>query len=288
SGIYLDGTAGGGGHAQAIVQELDAKGRLVALDLDEEAVNHVRRRLQQFGQQVIVEQANFKDFPQVLTGLHIESVSGILLDLGVSSYQIDQADRGFSFSRSGDLDMRMSRSGEVTAYHIVNTYSLEELENVFRTYGEERRARAVARAIVRQRDVRPLQTTVELKEVVSRVLPAQHQVKSLARIFQALRIAVNQELNNLRETLAVSLEWLAQGGRIVVIAYHSLEDRIVKTFFKTQAAGCECPPDFPVCVCGKKARVRILTRRPVRPKEQEIKRNPRSRSAKLRAAEKIS
>jgi len=287
SGIYVDGTLGGGGHSEAILNQLSNKGRVIGFDLDAEAINAARKRLKQFNHRFISVQANFKDIEQVLKDLNIKKVQGVLLDLGISSHQIDTADRGFSFDRDAELDMRMNREQSLTAKKIVNTFSQQELSDLFKKYGEEKRHRAVARRIVQQREASKIETTHELKATVSKVLPFQQRAKSLARIFQALRIRVNQELQNLSEFLSAAIECVAAGGRIVIISYHSLEDRIVKEFFKKESERCVCPPELPVCVCGQKGRLRILTKRPIGPSEEEQQRNPRSRSAKLRAAEII-
>lgn len=285
TGIYVDGTLGGGGHAEEILNRLKKTGRLIGLDLDADALESAGARLQRFGEQVMLNQANFKDLGHVLKNLQIGQINGLLLDLGVSSHHIDTAERGFSFSARGRLDMRMDREQKLSAYDIVNSYSERELSEVIKKFGEERRHRAIARAIVKWRAQTPIRTTSELAETVSAVLPYEHRVKSLARVFQALRIAVNDELQNLHNALNESLSFIVSGGRLVVISYHSLEDRIVKEFFKNESSRCVCPPELPVCVCGRKGRVNILTKRPVRPTHQEVQKNPRSRSARLRAAE---
>jgi 16S rRNA (cytosine1402-N4)-methyltransferase len=287
NGIYLDGTVGGGGHAQAILERLGPQGSLIGLDLDEEAIDFATERLKPFKNRVRIQKGNFKDLDKILTGLNIERVDGILLDLGVSSHQLNAAERGFSFSLKGPLDMRMNSKQKRTAYEMINTYSESELSTLFKTYGEERKSRAIARAIIKERKLSPIQTTEELRTVVSKVLPYQHRVKSLARIFQALRIAVNEELNNLAEALKIGFGCLYPGRRMLVISYHSLEDRMVKDFFKQEASRCICPPEAPLCICRKQGTLKILTRRPVRPSEAEIRKNPRSRSARLRAAEKL-
>ncbi len=284
-GIYLDGTLGGGGHAEEILARLNATGRYIGLDLDAEALAQAGKRLHAFRARTVLARCNFKNFETVLDGAGIKNIDGILLDLGVSSHQIDTARRGFSFSAKGDLDMRMDQGQELTAADIVNYLPEAELSRIIWEYGEERRSRAVARAVVGARAQGRIESTEQLARIVSRVLPAEQQVKSLARVFQALRIAVNDELVSLRDTLHKSMGYLNRGGRIVVLSYHSLEDRIVKNFFKYEAAQCECPPELPVCVCNKKARLKILTRRPRRPEQTEIEKNPRSRSAKLRVAE---
>lgn len=287
NGIYLDGTLGGGGHALAILERLGPHGRLLGLDLDNEAIEFAVNQLKPFKDRIVIQQGNFKELDKFLKNLKIDQVHGILLDLGVSSHQIDTAARGFSFSLSGPLDMRMDSKQKLTAYEIIQKYSESELSNIFKTYGEEKRSRAVARIIVKERKKSPIQTTEALREIMSKVLPYQNRVKSLARIFQALRIAVNEELKNLREALNLSIDYLLPGGRILIISYHSLEDRIVKDFFKGESVRCVCPPEVPVCVCGRKGRLKILTKRPVRPSEEEVRRNPRCRSARLRASERI-
>jgi len=286
-GTYIDGTLGGGGHTEAILHHLTPEGRVIGCDLDRDALDFAETRLAQFQQQCHFFQCNFKDVEDMLKPLNIQKVDGILLDLGISSHQIDTAERGFSFDKTGDLDMRMDRQQEQSAFDIVNHASEAELREILRTYGEERRYRAVVREIVRARAKSPIATTRELKEVAGRALPPQHRVKSLARIFQALRIAVNDELTNLKSMLTQSIGLLRQGGRIVIISYHSLEDRLVKNFFREEARQCVCPPEVPVCVCGKVGRLSVLTRRPILANEMEVKANPRSRSAKLRAAERI-
>ncbi|MFQ5640316.1 MAG: 16S rRNA (cytosine(1402)-N(4))-methyltransferase RsmH [bacterium] len=284
-GVYLDGTVGGGGHAEAILAELDKGGKLLALDRDDAALQYAKQRLSGFGSQVIFEKSSFGNFDRVLKGLKMNRINGLLLDLGVSSYQIDAPERGFSYRLAGKLDMRMSQDQSLTAEEIVSTYSEDELVQIFHVYGEERRSKAVARVIVKERKRGHIATTEKLTEVISTVLPYDHRIKSLSRIFQALRIAVNDELRILSEALSKILDYLAPAGRIVVISYHSLEDRIVKDFFRRQATACLCPPELPVCVCEQKARLKILTKRPVCPAEKEIAKNPRSRSAKLRATE---
>jgi len=282
-GIYLDGTLGGGGHSEAILKNINKSGRLIALDLDNDAIHLSRARLKH--KNFFAEQTNFKNLGKVLKKFNIARLHGILFDLGVSSYQIDTAEKGFSYRASGKLDMRMDSKQKLTAHEIVNTFSEKELCEIFKKYGEERRYRAIARAIIRERKKNVIETTTDLKEIISVALPYQNRVKSLSRIFQALRIAVNEELENLRAALNSGLDYLTPGGRMVVISYHSLEDRIVKDFFKQESRHCVCPPELPICVCGEPGRLKILTKRSVQPLEEEIQRNPRSRSARLRAAE---
>ena len=284
-GIYLDGTLGGGGHSEAILKNIHKSGRLIALDLDNDAIHFSRTRLKH--KNFLVEQANFKNLGEVLKKLKINRVHGILLDLGVSSYQIDTAEKGFSYRASGKLDMRMNSKQQLTAHEIANTFSEEKLCEIFKKYGEERRYRAISRVIIKEREKNVIETTTDLQEIISAVLPYQNRVKSLSRIFQALRIAVNEELENLKAALESGLDYLTTGGRLVVISYHSLEDRIVKNFFKQESRRCVCPPDLPICVCGEPGRLKILTKRSIQPSKEEVQRNPRSRSARLRTAEML-
>jgi 16S rRNA (cytosine1402-N4)-methyltransferase len=286
-GIYVDGTVGGGGHSFEILKKIAPTGRLIGIDLDEKAVERAKERLKLFEKRVILKQGNFTRIKNILSSIDISQVNGILLDLGVSSHQIDTGERGFSYLAQGPLDMRMSSKTKTTAEEIINTYSEQDLERIFREFGEERKARYVARAIVRERGKKQITTTQQLVKIIEPVFPFHHRIKSVARVFQAIRIAVNRELENLQIFLNQSLDLLKSGGRLVAIAYHSLEDRMVKEFFARQADPCECPPGLPVCLCGKKPTIRILTKKIVKPTEQEIQLNPRSRSAKLRAAEKI-
>jgi len=284
-GIYLDGTLGGGGHSEAILKNINKSGRLIALDLDNDAIHFSLTRLKH--KNFLVEQANFKNLGEVLKKLKINRVHGILLDLGVSSYQIDNAEKGFSYRASGKLDMRMNSKQQLTAHEITNTFSEEKLREIFKKYGEERRYRAISRVIIKERKKNVIETTTDLQEIISLVLPYQNRVKSLSRIFQALRIAVNEELENLKAALESGLDYLTTGGRLVVISYHSLEDRIVKNFFKQESRRCVCPPDLPICVCGEPGRLKILTKRSIQPSKEEVQRNPRSRSARLRTAEML-
>lgn len=287
SGIYVDGTLGGVGHSFEIVKRLTSGGKLIGIDLDQRAVEVAQERLKPFEKRAVLKKGNFIEIGNVLKELGFNQVDGILVDLGVSSHQIDTADRGFSYLKAGPLDMRMSKDNELNAAEIVNNYSQKELEQIFKKYGEERRARSIAKAIVREREKKSITTTDQIVNIVESVISFQYRIKSLARVFQAIRIAVNKELENLRIFLDQSLESLKSGGRLVIIAYHSLEDRMVKEFFAGQSNPCQCPPEFPMCVCGKQPTVRLLTRKVIRPTADEIKLNPRSRSAKLRAIEKI-
>jgi 16S rRNA (cytosine1402-N4)-methyltransferase len=285
-GIYVDGTAGGGGHSFEIARRLTT-GRLVAIDQDEAAVAAAGNRLSEFGERVIVVRENFRNMASVCAGLGISGVDGILLDLGVSSYQLDCAERGFSYISDAPLDMRMDTRKSLSAYDVVNTYPESELCRIIHEYGEERFAGRIAAAIVRARQKKEIRTTRELSELIFSAVPAKsgdgHPAK---RTFQAIRIEVNDELGLLAPALKDAAGLLNPGGRIVVISFHSLEDRIVKETFASLAKGCTCPRDFPVCVCGKKPQVKIITSKPILPSEREQAENPRSKSAKLRAAEK--
>ncbi len=285
-GKYLDGTLGAGGHAKGILENTTPDGRLLGLDLDPEALVIARRRLLTFGERVVIRQASYRQAAEILQEMHWTPIQGILLDLGVSSMQIDQGQRGFSFMADGPLDMRFDPHKGSNAEDLVNTCSEEELAKIIWEYGEERYSRRIARAIV---DARPLKTTAELANLISRCVPGHaEKIHPATRTFQALRIATNHELENIKSALPELVSILAPGGRIVVISFHSLEDRIVKRFFKKESRDCICPPEQPICTCQHHATLTILTKKPVRAKEREQKENPRARSAKLRAAEKRS
>ncbi len=286
-GIYVDGTAGGAGHSCEIAGRLTT-GRLIALDKDPDAVATAAQRLGAFPAAQVV-QSDFREIPQVLDRLGIPAVNGILLDLGVSSHQLDTPERGFSYQHDAPLDMRMAQEG-LSAYDVVNTFPEEELARILREFGEEKFASRIARNLVKARENRPVETTFQLVELVKESIPAAarreggHPAK---RTFQAIRIAVNSELDSLSRCLDTAFERLAPGGRFAVITFHSLEDRMVKQKFAAYARGCTCPPDFPVCVCGKTPRARLVTRKPVLPSQAELDSNNRSRTAKLRVLEKI-
>ncbi len=287
-GLYLDCTVGGGGHAAEILRACGPDGRLIGVDWDEEAIAQTRERLGEFGARVGLVRANFVELDSVLMNLGVTTVDGVLFDLGVSSRQFDEPSRGLSFLREGPLDMRMSRQLGATARDILRTASLEELARIFREYGEERRARAIAQEIMRERGRKEIETTTQLARLVERVLGRKRgQIHPATRVFQALRIAVNNELENLRNGLEKAAQVLKSGGRLAVISFHSLEDRIVKRFFLEMSTGCVCPPEFPVCVCHRESLLRVITRKPVTPTAGEIRGNPRARSAKLRVAEKL-
>lgn len=287
-GLYVDCTVGGGGHAREILHACGPEGQLIGLDWDEEAIAASRERLSEFGARVQLVRANYVELERVLMSLGVTAVDGVVFDLGVSSRQFDGPERGFSFQREGPLDMRMSRQLGATARDVLRTTSLEELARIFRVYGEEKRARAIARKIVTEREHAPLETTTQLTRLVEHVLgPKRGGIHPATRVFQALRIEVNNELANLRRGLEVTTRFLKSGGRLAVISFHSLEDRIVKQFFVEESSGCICPSDLPVCACGRKEVLRIVTRKPVTAGETEVRANPRARSAKLRAAEKV-
>ena len=285
-GVYVDGTAGGAGHSRRIAERLDPeKGRLIALDRDPEAVQTASERLK--GLPAVVVKANYSDVRQVLDSLGVERVNGILLDLGVSSYQLDNGERGFSYHQDAPLDMRMSSEG-MSAADVVNEYSYEQLAKIIFEYGEEKYARSIAQGIVKARENAPVRTTFELAEIIKANVPqkVRREKNPCKKTFQAIRIEVNNELGHLDRALDEAFDCLAVGGRMAVITFHSLEDRLVKQRFQSFARGCICPPEFPVCVCGKKPRASVITRKPIEPSEQELKENNRSRSAKLRVIEK--
>jgi 16S rRNA (cytosine1402-N4)-methyltransferase len=279
----VDATVGAGGHARALLSAGDGV-RLLGLDRDPDALALARRALDPFGERFRLVEADFGDLAAVLEGS--PPPDGILADLGVSSMQIDEPDRGFSFRRDGPLDMRMSRSGR-SAADVVAHASLEELSRIFSEYGEERMAIKIARAILEERSREPITTTRQLSRIVARVKGDREKIDPATRVFQALRIEVNEELQALTRFLAAAVEKMNAEGRVAVIAYHSLEDRIVKETFRRESGVCLCPPKLPVCVCGARRALEVLTRRPVRPSDAEVRRNPRSRSARLRAARKV-
>ena len=289
-GTYVDGTLGGGGHARAILENTAPDGLLIGIDRDDDALLESEKRLQSFGQRKILIKGNFADIGEILTNLNIRKVDGILLDLGVSSHQLDTADRGFSFSLDAPLDMRMDQSSRYRAYDLVNLSPEKELRKVIRDYGEEPMAGRIARAILAKRASAPIRTTIELADVVCRAVRRQgvrKKVHPATRTFQAIRIAVNQELSNLSTAIDAGIDQLGQGGRFSIISFHSLEDRIVKETFRSREGRCQCPPGLPVCQCQREAKLRVLTRKPLRPEADESETNPRARSARLRTAEKI-
>ena len=288
-GVYADGTVGGGGHSEQIAKRLTT-GKLICSDADTEALEAAKKRLAPYGSNIEFLHGNFEDLPAQMDRLSLPYADGILLDLGVSSYQLDNRERGFSYSEDAPLDMRMDQSAPLTAAVVVNTYDEAELVRILREYGEERFAGAIARRIVAARREKPLETTGELVEIIRQAIPARarreggHPAK---RTFQALRIEVNHELDALKGALPALIDRLAPGGRFCVITFHSLEDRIVKEAFRTAADPCICPKSFPVCVCGRKSKGQVITRKPILPSEEELAENKRSKSAKLRVFEHI-
>jgi len=288
-GVYVDGTLGGGGHAEEVLRRSAPDGVLIGLDQDQDAVARCSERLRPFGDRARLRQANFRDLAPVLAGLGIDAVDGILLDLGLSWFHLRSAERGFSFQAEGPLDMRMDRTGGATAGDLVNTLTRQELSRILREYGEERKADAIAKAIERARARGPITSTIQLAQVVSSVFPPYppRRTHPATLTFQALRIAVNDELGALQQVLDQAVGLLRPGGRIAVISFHSLEDRMVKQCFAQHAKPCTCPPKLPVCSCGRKADLEIVTKRPVVPSAEEVASNPAARSAKLRAAEKL-
>lgn len=288
-GIYVDGTLGGAGHAYQICKRLGAGGRLIGIDQDGEAIRTSAERLKEFGDKVTIVKSNYVNMKQILQDLGIERVDGIVLDLGVSSYQLDNADRGFSYMEDAPLDMRMDREQGSSAKEIVNTYPESELFRIIKEYGEERFARSIARNIVKVRNEKEIETTLELVDIIRRSMPAKarngkgHPAK---RTFQAIRIECNRELEVLREALDDMVDLLSDHGRICIITFHSLEDRMVKSNFRKNENPCTCPPDFPVCVCGNISKGKVITRKPILPSEEEREGNPRSKSAKLRVFER--
>lgn len=289
--VFVDGTVGGGGHSAAILERIMPGGYLVAIDQDEEALRAARKRLAPWSENIDFVKRNFAQLKIILTELNITAVDGILLDIGVSSHQLDEDERGFSYHANAPLDMRMSRDGGTTAADLVNNLDAAELTRIIREFGEELWAKRIAEFIVATRQKHgPITTTEQLVEVIKAAIPARARRRGphpARRTFQALRIAVNDELNVLEKALHQSIECLKPGGRLAVITFHSLEDRLVKKILHHAASGCECPPGLPVCVCGKQQQIKILTPKPMQASDSELKKNPRARSAKLRAAIKV-
>ncbi|VUW97080.1 16S rRNA (cytosine(1402)-N(4))-methyltransferase RsmH [Dorea formicigenerans] len=287
-GIYVDGTLGGGGHAYEVCRRLGEKGSIVGIDQDAAAIEAASARLKGFGEKVTIVRSNYCDMKSKLHELGIDKVDGIVLDLGVSSYQLDTAERGFSYQEDAPLDMRMDTRQKMTARDIVNDYTEADLYRVIRDYGEDKFAKNIAKHIVQARAVKPVETTAELSEIIRASIPMKFQKKSghpAKRTFQAIRIELNRELDVLRDSLDDMIDLLNPGGRLCIITFHSLEDRIVKSAFRKNENPCTCPPDFPVCVCGKKSKGSIITKKPILPSEEELEYNSRSKSAKLRIFE---
>ena len=287
-GIYVDGTLGGGGHAYEVCRRLGEKWSIVGIDQDAAAIEAASARLKDFGEKVTIVRSNYCDMKSKLHELGIDKVDGIVLDLGVSSYQLDTAERGFSYREDAPLDMRMDTRQKMTARDIVNDYTEADLYRVIRDYGEDKFAKNIAKHIVQARAVKPVETTAELSEIIRASIPMKFQKKSghpAKRTFQAIRIELNRELDVLRDSLDDMIDLLNPGGRLCIITFHSLEDRIVKSAFRKNENPCTCPPDFPVCVCGKKSKGSIITKKPILPSEEELEYNSRSKSAKLRIFE---
>ena len=288
-GIYIDGTLGGGGHSEKIAEALEGTGKLIVIDQDPYAIGCGKERLKAYNNIIFVEN-NFSNIASILEMLNIEKIDGFLMDLGVSSFQLDDGQRGFSYHEDALLDMRMNPKATVTAAQIVNTYYKEDLAKIFRLYGEEPFAWQIAKNIEKRRILKPIETTLELVDIIKSSMTEKEKKKKGhpgKRVFQALRIEVNGELSALEKALEDSEEYLSIGGRLVVITFHSLEDRIVKHFIKDKEKPCKCPPDFPVCTCGKVSTLKNITRKVILPDEDELLKNNRARSAKLRVAEKI-
>lgn len=288
-GIYLDGTLGGGGHAEAVAEKLSAGGRLFGIDQDEAAIEAASKRLEAYGERVTILRNNYRNAVTVLKELGVDGLDGIVLDLGVSSYQFDAAERGFSYRCDTALDMRMDRRSSLSAKEIVNGYSESELFHIIKNYGEEPFAKNIAKHIVTERKKKEIETTFELNEIIRNAIPAKMRQGGghpSRRTYQAIRIECNHELEVLRDSLDDMISFLKPGGRICIITFHSLEDRIVKTAFRTNESPCICPPEFPVCTCGRISRGKIITKKPILPSAEELEVNSRSRSAKLRVFER--
>ncbi len=288
NGVYVDCTTGGGGHSLEIAKKLTT-GKLICIDKDTDALNKAKQVLAGFLDKIEFVNDNFANIDSILNNLNIDEVDGIIADLGVSSYQLDEASRGFSFRHNAKLDMRMDKSQNLDAYYVVNNYQEKDLSRILFTFGEEKNANQIARKIVKQRSIKPIETTFELRDIVISSYPPKLQNKpSLAnKVFQAIRIEVNNELNDLPIAIEKMLQKLKKSGRICIISFHPLEDRIIKQAFKLHSTNCICPPTFPKCVCGHKADIKLITRHPIAPSEKELINNSRSASAKLRVAEKL-
>ena len=288
-GIYVDGTLGGGGHSYEIASRLTEGGRLIGIDQDDDAIRAAGERLKEFSDRVTIVRNNYCNTADVLDELGISKVNGIILDLGVSSYQLDTAERGFTYKTDAPLDMRMDRRQTVTAKNIVNEYSEFDLYRIIRDYGEDKFAKNIAKHIVAARQIKPIETTFELNGIIKAAIPVKCRISGghpAKKTFQAIRIELNHELDVLENSVDTMIDRLDAGGRLCIITFHSLEDRIVKTRFKNNENPCTCPPDFPVGVCGKKSKGKVVTRKPILPSEEELKENKRSKSAKLRVFEK--
>lgn len=289
-GIYVDGTLGGGGHAYEVCKRLKGQGRFIGIDQDEEAINAASLRLAEFGDMVTIVRSNYASIEEILKSLNIEKVNGIMLDLGVSSHQLDTPERGFSYMADAPLDMRMDVRNELTAKDIVNNYDEMELFKIIRDYGEDKFAKNIAKHIAKERKIKPIETTKELTDIIKAAIPAKVRMNGghpAKKTFQAIRIELNKELEVLNNSIDTMIDFLDDKGRFSIITFHSLEDRIVKVRFKNNENPCICPSDFPVCVCGKKSKGKVITRKPIVPSDEELNDNSRSKSSKLRVFEKI-
>jgi len=286
-GVYVDGTLGGGGHSFQIIQKLSDNGRLIGIDQDQDALDAATKRLRIFENRFIPVHNNFEKIQDILEDLEIKKINGMIMDLGVSSYQLDEAERGFSYMNDGQLDMRMNQSQVLTAKEVVNEYSEDEIARIIKEYGEENWAVRIAKFIV---EARPINTTYDLVEIIKKAIPKKARTDGphpAKRTFQALRIEVNNELGVIENTICNAVEKMEIGGRICIVTFHSLEDRIVKNTFRDLAKDCICPPEFPVCVCDHRSTLKVITKKPILPSDEEVDLNPRARSAKLRIAERI-
>lgn len=290
-GIFVDCTAGGGGHSLEIAKLLPDGSRLICLDRDDEAIEACTARLADYADRVTIVKSNFRNIGSALDMLGIDKIDGVMWDLGVSSHQLDDGDRGFSYSKDAPLDMRMDRGETRSAYDIVNYYSEDELRRIIKDYGEERFASRIAHSICEARAAKPIERTLELSDIISRAIPAAQRLREAQnparRTYQAIRIEVNGELDSIEPSITEACERLNPNGRLAVITFHSLEDRITKETFRKLSTGCTCPPEFPVCVCGGKPKIELMSRKPTIPSDDEMEQNPRSRSAKLRTAKKL-
>ena len=288
-GTYVDGTLGGGGHASLVCSRLSDKGRFIGIDQDKDAIAAATERLKEYQEKITIVRSNYEQIDSVLRNLNIEKVDGIYLDLGVSSYQLDTAERGFSYRADAPLDMRMDDRNPVTAADIVNDYTESQLFHMIKNYGEDRFAQNIAKHICKYRENKRIETTFELSDIISGAIPARVRATSghpAKRTFQAIRIELNRELDVLEESIDKMIDSLSDGGRLCIITFHSLEDRIVKNKFRTAEKPCICPPEFPICTCGRKSKGKVITRKPILPSDQELEENSRSKSAKLRIFER--
>ncbi|MGX6590653.1 16S rRNA (cytosine(1402)-N(4))-methyltransferase RsmH [Cetobacterium ceti] len=287
NGVYVDCTLGGGGHSEGILKSLDKKGTLISIDQDQQAIDFAKKRLEKYGNKWKVFKNNFENVDTVIYMAGYDKVDGILMDIGVSSTQLDDPERGFSYRYDTKLDMRMNRSNPISAYEVVNEYSEEDLARVIYTYGEERHSRKIARIICERRVEKPIETTGELVDIIKRAYPGRAEKHPAKKTFQAIRIEVNRELEVLETAITKAFNSLKKGGRLGIITFHSLEDRLVKNMFRDLCTGCKCPPELPICVCNEKPKGKLVTRKPIGPNAEELKFNNRAHSSKLRVIEKL-